>query len=40
METVRLQPYWPCLGNNLFENNTMKVIGPTKLDKNSGLLFF
>ena len=38
-ETVHLQPHLPCLGNNLFENDTVKVFGPTKLDKNSSFLF-
>ena len=38
-KTVHLQHHLPCPGNNLFQNNTVKVLGPTKLDENSGFLF-
>ena len=38
-ETVHLQPHLPCFGNNLFENNTVRVHEPTKLDENSGFSF-
>ena len=38
-EIVHLQPHLPCPVDNLFENDTVRVLGPTKLDKNSGFLF-
>ena len=38
-ETMHLQPYLPCLINNLFKNDTIKVLGPTKLDENLGFSF-
>ena len=36
IETVYLQSHFPGFGNNLFENNTIKVLALTKLDENLG----
>ena len=36
---VHLQPHLHCSGNNLFENNTVRVLGPIKLNENLGFLF-
>ena len=38
-KTVHLQPHLPCPGDNLFKNDTVKVLGPIKLDENSSFLF-
>ena len=39
IETEHLQSYLPCPGDNLFKNDTVRALGLTKLNENSGFLF-